>query len=45
MKNRVIDGTTAHLGKLAGECSLAEPIDAMFRSATINVTERRAALQ
>lgn len=43
-KNRVTDETIALLVRLAGECGLAERIDAMFSGATINVTERRAAL-
>jgi glucose-6-phosphate isomerase len=43
-KNRVTDETIALLWQLAGECRLAERIDAMFSGATINVTERRAAL-
>ena len=37
------DETIALLVRLAGECGLAERIDAMFSGATINVTERRAA--
>ncbi|CAE6958169.1 Glucose-6-phosphate isomerase [Paraburkholderia nemoris] len=38
-KHRVTDPTIALLVQLAGECSLAERIDAMFSGATINVTE------
>lgn len=44
-KNRVTDETIALLVQLAGECSLRERIDPMFSGATINVTERRAALR
>jgi len=43
-KNRVTDETIALLVQLAGECGLAQRIDAMFSGAPINVTERRAAL-
>lgn len=43
--NRVTDETIALLVQLAGGCSLRERIDAMFSGATINVTERRAALR
>jgi len=44
-KNRVTDETIALLVQLAGECGLAQRIDAMFSGAPINVTERRAALR
>ncbi|HEV2682220.1 MAG TPA: hypothetical protein VGV14_17070 [Rhodanobacter sp.] len=44
-KNRVTDETIPLLVQLAGECSLQERIDLMFSGATINVTERRAALR
>ncbi|MFL9869951.1 hypothetical protein PQR67_37845 [Paraburkholderia fungorum] len=37
--HRVTDETITLLVQLAGECSLAERIDAMFSGATINVTE------
>jgi glucose-6-phosphate isomerase len=43
-KNRVTDETLRLLVALAGECSLRERIDAMFRGEKINLTEGRAVL-
>ncbi|MEJ2696440.1 MAG: glucose-6-phosphate isomerase [Candidatus Sulfobium sp.] len=43
-KNRVTEETMRLLVKLAGECKLAERIEAMFRGDKINLTEKRAAL-
>jgi glucose-6-phosphate isomerase len=38
-KKQVTAETIVLLVQLAGECGLAEPFDAMFSGATINVTE------
>jgi len=43
-KNRITDETLRLLVALAEECGLRERIDAMFRGAKINVTEKRSVL-
>src|SRR5258707_15051033 len=43
-KNRITDDTLKLLVKLAGECTLRDRIDAMFRGDKIDVTENRAVL-
>ena len=43
-KNRITDQTVDLLVKLAGECSLPDRIEAMFRGDKINITEKRAVL-
>jgi glucose-6-phosphate isomerase len=43
-KNRITDDTLPLLFDLAGECGLAERIEAMFRGDLINVTENRSVL-
>jgi glucose-6-phosphate isomerase len=43
-KNRIIGETIELLLQLAGECSLRDRIDAMFRGERINTTENRAVL-
>ena len=43
-KNRISERTMKHLFRLAHDCHVEEMIQAMFRGAKINTTEKRAVL-